>query len=185
MQDPQELAGRAPASVCEQGMVDVRSELAALHAASFGWALACAGRDHERASEVLQHAYWKVLDGRARFVVSGAASFKTWFFGVIRMTALEQRRFFARRITADVPPSSSTPASGPLPDSAAARMQRAERLSRALAQLAPRQREVLHLVFYEDMSIAEAAAVMNVSLGSARQHYDRGKKRLEELLEHP
>ena len=166
-----------------QGM-DVRSELAALHAASFGWALACAGRDHERASEVLQHAYWKVLDGRARFVMEGAASFKTWFFGVIRLTALEQRRFFARRIVIDGPPP-SVPASGPLPDSAVARMQRAERLSRALAQLAPRQREVLHLVFYEDMSIAEAAAVMNVSLGSARQHYDRGKKRLEELLEHP
>jgi len=164
--------------------MDVRAELAALHAASFGWALACAGRDHERASEALQHAYWKVLDGRARFATEGAASFKTWFFGVIRLTALEQRRFFARRISHDEPPA-SVPASGPLPDSAVARMQRAARLSRALAQLAPRQREVLHLVFYEDMSIAEAAAVMNVSLGSARQHYDRGKKRLEELLEHP
>ena len=164
--------------------MDVRSELAALHAASFGWALACAGRDHERASELLQHAYWKVLDGRARFVAEGAASFKTWFFGVIRMTSLEQRRVFARRLLHESPPA-SIPASGPLPDSAVARMQRAERLSRALTQLPPRQREVLHLVFYEDMSIAEAAVVMNVSLGSARQHYDRGKKRLEELLEHP
>jgi RNA polymerase sigma-70 factor (ECF subfamily) len=164
--------------------MDVRTELAALHAASFGWALACAGRDHERASEVLQHAYWKVLDGRARFVMEGAATFKTWFFGVIRLTALEQRRFFARRVVLEAPPS-STPASGPLPDSAVARMQRAERLSRALAQIAPRQREVLHLVFYEDMSIAEAAVVMRVSIGSARQHYERGKKRLEEILEHP
>jgi RNA polymerase sigma-70 factor (ECF subfamily) len=167
--------------------MDVRSELAALHAASFGWALACTGRDQERASDVLQHAYWKVLDGRARFAMEGAASFKTWFFGVIRISALEQRRLFARRIdrvsSHDAP--ASVPASGPLPDSAIARMQRAERLSRALAQLAPRQREVLHLVFYEDMSIAEAAAVMNVSLGSARQHYERGKKRLEDLLEHP
>ena len=168
--------------------MDVRSELAALHAASFGWALACAGRDHARACDVLQQAYWKVLDGRARFATEGAASFKTWFFAVIRMTALEQRRFFARRVDRissrdDAPVSAA--ASGPLPDSAVGRMQRAERLARALGQLAPRQREVLHLVFYEDMSIAEAAAVMNVSLGSARQHYDRGKKRLEELLEHP
>lgn len=164
--------------------MDVRSELAALHAASFGWALACAGRDHERASDVLQEAYWKVLDGRARFSENGPATFKTWFFGVIRVTALEQRRIFARRIERDAAPT-STPASAPLPDSAVARLERAELLSRALARIAPRQREVLHLVFYEDMSIAEAAAVMNVSIGSARQHYDRGKKRLEELLEHP
>jgi RNA polymerase sigma factor (sigma-70 family) len=165
--------------------MDVRSELAALHAASFGWALACAGRDQVRAEDVLQQAYWKVLDGRARFAPSGSATFKSWFFGVVRLTALEQRRWLARApVTREgVPPSQ--PASAPLPDSAIARRQRAERLSAALARIAPRQREVLHLVFYEDMSIAEAAAVMNVSIGSARQHYERGKKRLEELLEHP
>jgi RNA polymerase sigma factor (sigma-70 family) len=160
--------------------MDVRSELEALHAASFGWALACTGRDRERASDVLQQAYWKVLDGRARW--DGRATFKTWFFGVVRITALEQRRWFSRRRETEPLSSREIPGSAPAPDSAMARLERAKRLSAALEQIAPRQREVLHLVFYEDMSIAEAAVVMNVSLGSARQHYDRGKKRLEELL---
>ena len=33
-------------------------------------------------------------------------------------------------------------------------------------------------MFYEEMSIAEAAMVLGVSVGTARQHYERGKANL-------
>ena len=159
--------------------------LAELHAASYGWALACSGRDAGAASDVLQQAYWKVLEGKARF--DGRSSLKTWFFSVIRWTAAEQRRsvvrLFRRAPTQDEERESPASSSAK-PDRTAERAEVARRLSRALATLAPRQREVLHLVFYEELSVADAAAIMGVSVGSARKHYDRGKTRLKELLAH-
>ena len=162
--------------------MDLGRELAALHAQSYGWALACCARDPARAADVLQQAYWKVLEGKARF--DGRSALKTWFFGVVRLTALEQQRSIFRWLGRGAPSNEDELAapSSAKPDERTAKKEGAQRLSRALASLAPRQREVLHLVFYEELSIAEAAVIMGVSLGSARQHYDRGKKHLQEIL---
>jgi DNA-directed RNA polymerase specialized sigma24 family protein len=52
----------------------------------------------------------------------------------------------------------------------------------ALATLPRRQREVLQLVFYHELSLAQCAEVIGVSIGSARTHYERGKSRLRERL---
>ncbi len=160
-----------------QTLADVERELATLHASSYGWALACCGRDPDEAADVLQQAYFKIVSGGARF--DGRSALKTWFFGVIRLTAHEHRRWrFVRRreIAVDVLPDAPA-SSGPLVD-----RQTAEALSRALARVSERQREVLHLVFYEGISIAEAAIIMRVSLGTARLHYERGKAAILDIL---
>ncbi len=174
----------APATHARSSGEGLEGELAALHAASYGWALACSGRDASVAEDVLQEVYFKVLDGRARF--DRRSSLKTWLFGVIRMTAREHRRWSVlrmlrgRRSDEDVPDIAD---SARAPDSEAAARQNAERIAGALARLAERQREVLHLVFYEDLTIAEAAVVMGVSIGTARQHYERGKHALAAILD--
>jgi RNA polymerase sigma factor (sigma-70 family) len=162
---------------------ELKVELEELHSASFGWALSCCGRDRGEAEEVLQTVYLKILEGKARF--RGDASLKTWLFAVIRNTALtERRRSLLRRLrlSADREPAREQASLYEAPTESFERSETQKQFQDALKSLPARQREALHLVFYEDLSLREAAEVMHVSIGSARQHYERGKKRLRESL---
>ena len=161
---------------------DLRAALERHHAESMGWAMACCGFDRSEASDVLQDTYLKVLDGRAVF--RGESSFRTWLFGVVRRTASEHRRNVFRRLSAmwRVLPDDDA-ADAPDPDAAIDGRAVADRLRAALRILPARQRQVLHLVFHEELTVEAAAGVMGVSVGSARTHYARGKARVREFLE--
>lgn len=163
------------------GSDDLSDLLEHHHEAAYGWALSCCASHPGDAADVLQNTYQKILQGRARY--SGGSSFRTWLFAVIRYTAAEERRrrwirglrleAFAREKENDTADDTGAGAGD------------AERVSimrKALAQLPRRQREILHLVFYQDLTIEAAAGVMRVSIGSARTHYTRGKIRLAALL---
>ena len=158
---------------------ELKAELERLHTASFGWAMSCCAPNRADAEEVLQIVYLKILQGKA--VYRGESKLQTWLFAVIRKTAIaEGRKQLLRRLN---PGFSTTPAVNHEPESEFERTEMQLRFQQALAQLPARQRETLHLVFYQELSLSEAATVMNVSVGSARRHYERGKKRLREALE--
>jgi RNA polymerase sigma-70 factor (ECF subfamily) len=150
--------------------------LAEVHGAAFAWALTCCRWQRQEAEDVLHTAYVKVLDGSARW--GGRASFKTWLFAVVRKTALGRQRVWLTWLRRR---SDEDPASQPA-DAAAAPDEDGARVRTALAALARRQREVLDLVFYHDLTVEQAARVMGVSLGSARRHYARAKDNLAEKL---
>ena len=121
--------------------------------------------------------YVKILQGKAVF--RGESKLQTWLFAVIRKTAIsERRKQLLRSLSAIVSPGNS-----PSVELDFDRSEMQRRFQEALAELPSRQRETLHLVFYQDLSLSEAAEVMNVSVGSARRHYERGKKRLREALD--
>ena len=152
---------------------ELEHEIESLHPASFAWALGCCRRNRDDAEDVLQTVYLMVLDGRAAF--DGRSALRTWLFAVIRRTATALYRKRALRDALLLrffhPPGQMemrAPEAG---------------LVRALGQLPRRQREVIELVFYHDMTVDAAAAVMGVTPGSARVHYDRAKTRLRALLE--
>ena len=156
---------------------ELEQQIAALHPASFAWALACTRWNAAEAEEVLQSVYLSILEGRARF--DGRSTFKTWLFAVVRnMAARAQRR---RWLEARAPWRLLLGRHAEPVDPLTSRETGAG-VRRALGMLPPRQREVLDLVFFHEMTVEQASEVMEVSIGTARTHYHRGKLRLLELL---
>lgn len=161
---------------------DLRAQLERLHPEAFGWALHCCGGDRAMTEDVLQTVYLKVLEGKAQF--DGRSALKTWLFAVVRKTAAEERRRRVmgglRFLTLDR--SEDSPSEDSVEESLHV-SERHEMFRRVLAVLPKRQQEVLHLVFYQDFTVEETAAVLGISVGSARTHYQRGKKRCRQQLE--
>lgn len=158
---------------------EMRKWLQESHPACYGWAMHCCDRRREDALEALQTAYQWILEGRAVF--RGEGSWQAWTFGVIRNAARRRRRsvftWEFRHLSLDqaLPLTAQDPA--PEEDYSV--------LAAQLKRLSTRQRDVLHLVFYEEMTIDESARVLGISPGSARRHYERAKERLRKLLPRP
>jgi RNA polymerase sigma-70 factor (ECF subfamily) len=171
----------------ESVVLTLFEELKVLHTDSFGWALACCAWHRDLAEDVLQEAYLRVLDGRADF--NSKSSIKTWFFAVIRRVAADTQRTQKRRSILNLRMVADTLASGrdsvthtnPMIETLY-EDETSRQLQHALMQLPQRQREVLHLVFYSGLTVEEAATTVQVTVGSARTHYHRGKERLLQLL---
>jgi RNA polymerase sigma-70 factor (ECF subfamily) len=161
----------------------LKSELERLHEASFGWAVSCCRRDRTLAEEVLQAVYLKILQGKASYEGKTrdgvACQFRTFLFAVIRKTALsERRKSLFRDLTTAVRENTERCSEHLQPDMEFERTEMQKRFLLVLQSLPARQRETLHLVFYQDLSLREAALVMGISIGSARTHYERGKAQL-------
>ena len=161
----------------------LQGELERMHPESFSWALWCCNYRREEAEEVLQTTYLKILEGAAKF--DGRSSQRTWLFAVIRRTAQERRRrqWLRGHLFDRWQAIQPEPPSAPDPEGAASEAESSRALLLALGELSTRQREILHLVFYRDMTVEEAASVLSISLGTARTHFERGKRQLRKMLD--
>jgi RNA polymerase sigma-70 factor (ECF subfamily) len=104
---------------------------------------------------------------------------------VVRRTALEERRKSWLRLERLRKWFDRITVGGTLagePGGILIESERAARLGTALRRLSKRQHEIVHLVFYQELSIQEAAAVLGMPVGTARTHYERGKTRLRTML---
>jgi RNA polymerase sigma-70 factor (ECF subfamily) len=153
-----------------------RSALAAMHDQLFGWALSRCDFDRTAAEDLMQQAYVELLSGSARF--DKRSSLKTFVFAVVQNLARSRFRRLASRLRM----VSRYEQEPPVAQADPGFVESQGHVWQAVHRLPQRQRDVIELVFCRDMTVEEASAVMGVSVGTGRVHYDRAKKALKTHL---
>lgn len=124
----------------------------------------------------MQQAYVELLSGSARF--DNKSTLKTFVFSVVQNLARSRFRRISSRLRLVKQYQQ---------ESASAVAQMSEPVDdgvwRAVRALPARQRDIIELVFCRELTIEQAAAVMGVSTGTGRVHYDRAKKALRSRLQ--
>ena len=151
-----------------------REALQAVHEQLFAWAMSRCDFDRTAAEDLMQQAYIEVLSGRARF--DNQSTLRTFLFGVVQKLASGMRRKLATRLRiVSQHPGEFSQAEALVSSQGDSE---SERVWQAVANLPARQRDITELVFCRDITIEEASAIMGVSVGTGRVHYDRAKKAL-------
>ena len=147
-----------------------------LHKESYLWSLNCCYHDREMAKDVLQTVYLKVYEGKAVF--SGKASLKTWLFSVIKHTSIDLlRRHGIKTEQLHENLEVYTEDENKLNEK-----DQRHWFRKVMGRLSTQQREVLTLSFYHGLPLAEIAALLGISTGTARTHYERGKENFRKYL---
>lgn len=140
------------------------------HKDAYLWARQCCSFQEEMAKDVLQQSYLKILEGPAKLKDQSKA--KTWLFSIIRYTAIDEVKKAGKVVSlSNVHEQVEICEEVDFTDYEA-----------IINRLPEMQRAVILMVFYHQMTIAQSAETLQIGLGTARTHYERGKKKLREMI---
>lgn len=135
--------------------------------------------DRAEAEDVAQETFLRIWKYAGTWR-QGRAKFDTWTHRVALNLCHDRLRRRKEIAMADPPEIADT---APLPDAGlGAEEAERRRVERALQAIAPRQREAIVLVYYQEMSNIEAAAVMQVSVDALESLLARGRRALQQML---
>ena len=141
---------------------------------AFAAALLCS---HHDAEETLQNVFVKIARNRTR--LAAARSLKAYLFTMVRNEAYTLARRRGRR-EIPVDPNEfglipAAPADPPAPDEA-------EAAARHLAALPEKQREIIVLKIFRELTFDEISASLGISLNTAASRYRYGLEKLKRRM---
>lgn len=138
-------------------------------------------RDTAEAEDVAQEAFVRVWRNAGSWQ-PGRARFDTWLHTVV-LNLCRDRLRRRRDVTGDALPEAADPAPGA--EAVLIETERGRAVADAIAALPERQREAIVLVHYQDLSGAEAAAALGVSVEAVESLLARGRRTLRAHLAIP
>ena len=143
----------------------------------FRTALLLAGRDRAAAEDLLQLALERAYRHWARVCRTGEP--ERYVQRILANASNDRWRRAARRPERLLRPGDADPPAQDQSDAVAER----DFLMRALAALPPRQRTVLVLRYFNDLSESEIADALGCSVGTVKSQISRGLARLRDIAE--
>ncbi|HEY0277264.1 MAG TPA: sigma-70 family RNA polymerase sigma factor [Solirubrobacterales bacterium] len=135
--------------------------------------------DGPAAEEVTATSFERAYRKRHRFDPSKGEP-RAWLFGIARNAALDELRRRGRQAELAAEPEDVR---APAVDASAEQSEQRLALRAGLAQLAPRERELIALKFFAGLDNAEIAAVLDISESNAGTRLHRAVTKLREALD--
>ena len=190
------MAPVPPEVISQRLEISSAARAAAPAAASDAELLQAIGEGSEPAFEELRNRYRRAIEGACRHVVGGELEdcAQEVFIRIWRKAALYDRRrgsapawllTVARRTALNFRPRRHAPLPEEVADEAAAEAPELEHfwIEAALMRLPERERRVLELAYFHDLTQSAIAARLGAPLGSVKAWNRRGLHRLADLLE--
>lgn len=134
-------------------------------------------RDAAEAEDVAQEAFVRLWRIAPRW--EPRAKVDTWLH-TVALNLCRDRLRRRREVATDAPPERADPS--PTPEAALAEADQGARVTAAIAALPERQRDAIVLVHYQDLSGADAAAALGVSVEALESLLARGRRALRARL---
>ena len=134
--------------------------------------------NHDDADEVAQKTFLSVYKNLGKF--EGRSSLKTWIFRIASNYSKNLIRDRGRRMGEEITERVAATES-PVEDEIETQ-QRRQIVAEAMESLPPRQREVLQMRAFGDLSFTEIAQTIGISTSAAKVNYHYAVKALKSLL---
>ena len=148
------------------------------HGQAFQFALRLVSNSAD-AAELANEAMLEVWRSATRF--AGDSRVRTWLFGIVNHRAIDLLRR-RRRLHSDEVDELIDESPGCSVADVIGGAQDAGRVRACVAQLPERQKAVVHLAFFEELSYPEVAQVLNVPIGTIKTRVMHAKLRLQQCL---
>jgi RNA polymerase sigma-70 factor (ECF subfamily) len=144
---------------------------------------ACRRVGAEVADDVVAETFLAAFRQRARYDL-GRSDARPWLLGILVREVSRHRRKEVSRLMALARAVQPEEVDGPadrVADDLTARSARA-RLAAALAGLQQRDRDVLTLIAWQEMSYEEVAQVLDIPVGTVRSRLHRARRQMQQML---